>query len=403
MSLPETWSEDQNIRWKTPTPGRGWSSPVTEDGEIWLTTAFETPADPAKAEERLEANTGNQPLNLLESVRLTVLAFDRDRGKITKQIDLLEVTEPQWVHQKNSYASGTPVIEDGKLYAHFGALGTACLDTASGKVLWTNRELRVMHENGPGSSPVLWGDYLIFHMDGSDEQYIAALRKKDGELAWKTPRSGEMNANPQLKKAYGTPLVTMIEGEPVLLSPAPDWLYAYDPATGEERWKTGYDRLGFSNVPRPVIGQGMVFICTGFMKSELLGMKLGSPSTPAEIVWDYKRNVPTAPSPILVGEGLYIVSDQGGMITCLHAKTGRELWKERTDLQHVWASPLFGDGKLYFHSEDGTTLVLRPSLEGMESLAENKLEGRIMASAAAVDGALFIRTDKALYRIESGG
>ncbi len=152
--LPLTWSETENIAWKTPLPGRGWSSPVIEGNRVWLTTAFETPADPKDAEERLKANTGGQPLTLLAKVELRAIGLDLEIGTLVHDVPLLTKEKPQWVHKQNSYASPTPVIEDGKLYAHFGSYGTACLDTQSGKVLWRNQDLRVMHENGPGSCPV---------------------------------------------------------------------------------------------------------------------------------------------------------------------------------------------------------------------------------------------------------
>ncbi len=397
MKLPAKWSETENVLWKTKTPGRGWSSPIIEGQRIWLTTAFETPADPDDAKERLKSNTGSQPVNVLKSVKLHVLALDVETGKLIDDIELLEAAEPQWVHQTNSYASPTPVFEEGKLYAHFGAYGTACLDTGTKKVLWRNTELRVNHENGPGSCPILWKDLLIFHMDGSDEQYLVALDKATGEVRWKTPRSGEMNENPQLKKGYGTPIVVSLGGSEQVLSNAADWLYGYDPNTGRELWKTPYGRLGFSNVPKIVTGHGMLFMCTGFMKSELYALKADG-KHPAEIVWKYTRNVPTAPSPILVGEELYFISDQGGLITCLDAKTGDFHWRERAGGSKYWGSPLYGDGKLYFHSQDGRTLVLRPGKE-FDLLAENQLDDEIMASSAAAHDSLFIRTATALYRI----
>ncbi len=395
--LPTTWSEDKNIAWKTPIPGRGWSSPVIEGNRIWLTTAFETPADPDDAKERLKKNTGGQPLTLLAKVELHAIGLDRDSGELLHQIPLLEVEKPQWIHRQNSYASPTPIIEDGKLYAHFGAYGTACLDTESTKVLWTNQKLHVMHENGPGSCPVLWKDHLIAHMDGSDAQFVVAFEKATGKIAWKTARSGEMNKNPQLKKAYGTPLIAELGGGDQLLSNAADWLYAYDPATGDELWKMPYGRLGFSNVPRPLVGHGLIFIATGFMKSEMYAIRADGRGE-AEIAWSYRRNVPTAPSPILIGEHLYFVSDQGGLITCLNAKSGKLVWKERAGGAAYWASPLYGDGKLYFHAEEGLTLVLKPG-DRFEKIAENRLDGRIMGSAAADDDSLFIRTEEALYRI----
>ncbi|MGY8687083.1 MAG: outer membrane protein assembly factor BamB family protein, partial [Verrucomicrobiales bacterium] len=193
-------------------------------------------------------------------------------------------------------------------------------------------------------------------------------------------RSGKMNENKQLKKAYGTPLVTQLGGKDQLLSNAADWLYAYDPATGKELWKMAYGRLGFSNVARPVIGHGMIYLPTGFSKSQMFGIKADGKGK-AEIAWEYKRNVPTTPSPILVGEALYFVSDQGGLVTCLDAKSGELIWKERAGGNAHWASPLYGDGKLYFHSEEGLTMVLKPG-QAFEKLAENQLDGLIMGSAA---------------------
>ena len=219
------WDAEKNITWKTDLPGRGWSSPVISGEQVWLTTAHETLASAEATKERLKANTGGQPLIVLETVRLHAICLDRKTGKILHDIEVLTKKEPQWVHELNSYASPTPLLDKGRLYCHFGSYGTACVDTASAKVLWRNQELKVMHENGPGSTPVLWKNRVIFHMDGSDKQYIAGLDAKTGKLAWKTERSGEMNKNPQLKKAYGTPLVLAIDGKEHVVSPAADWLY----------------------------------------------------------------------------------------------------------------------------------------------------------------------------------
>ncbi|MGC4006330.1 MAG: PQQ-binding-like beta-propeller repeat protein [Pirellulales bacterium] len=235
-NLPATWSETENVVWRTPLTGRGWSSPVADDRVVWLTTAVDQPLSDEQKKERLKTNTGDQPLNVAGHVDLFAVAVDRRSGVILHEIKIHSVDDPQWIHALNSYASPTPFLRDGKLYCHFGALGNVCFDTQTRKVLWTNDELRIMHENGPGSSPVVWKDKMIFHCDGSDVQYIAALDTATGKLAWKTPRTGAMRDNPQLKKAYGTPLIVSqeIDGEPrdVLLSPAADWLYAYDPATG---------------------------------------------------------------------------------------------------------------------------------------------------------------------------
>lgn len=396
--LPLHWSGSSNVTWKTEIPGRGWSSPVIQGGQIWLTTALETLAKPEDAQRRLKTNTGDQPLTLLEKVELRAICVDRDSGKLLRDVLLLTVREPQWVHQLNSYASPTPVIEQGRLYGHFGALGTACADTRTGKVVWTNRELAVMHENGPGSSPVLWKNLLIFHMDGSDAQFAAALDKRTGKLVWKTTRSGEMHPNGQQRKSYGTPLVLEVNGKEQLISPATDWVYGYAPATGKELWKVPYGQLGFSLTPRPVAGHGMLYVATGFGRGQILAIRYASMAQP-EIVWRFNKGSPTIPSPLLVGDELYFVND-GGIFTCLDAHTGREIYRERLGGNHNTA-PLFADGRIFVFSREGVTSVIKPGKQ-FEVLAKNELPGKIMASPAAVDHALFIRTDTALYRIENG-
>lgn len=396
-NLPLEWSETKNIAWKTPLPGRGWSSPVIAGNEIWLTTAVETPITEAEKQERLKDNTGDQPLTVSGELSMRALCVDRESGQLLHDVELFVEPRPQPTHAMNSFASPTPVLADGKLYCHFGTHGTACLDTATQKVLWTNRTLHLQHENGAGSSPVLWGDVLIFHCDGSDVQFIVALDKHTGQVAWKTDRSGAMKENPQLKKAYGTPLVVEVGGRPELLSPAADWLYAYDPATGKELWKLSYGVLGFSIVPRPVAGDGMFFMCTSFLQSELLAIKLAEGGTPT-IAWRYGRQAPRMPSPLLVGKELYLLSD-GGIATCLEAASGRVLWTKRLSGNYC-ASPLLADGKIFVANRDGETTVLLPG-DKFTELAVNKLDGAIMASPAALGQALYIRTDKALYRIET--
>ncbi len=397
--LPVEWSEEKNVTWKTPLPGRGWSSPVIGAGQVWMTAARETAASDEEVEERLKENTGGQPLTLLDEATFHAICVDAASGELLHDIELFSIDDPQWVHRFNSYASPTPVVEAGRVYCHFGTFGTACVDAASGEVLWRNLDLHCMHENGPGSSPVLVGGHLIIHMDGSDEQYVAALDKADGSLAWKAMRSGELRDNPQLKKAYGTPILIQRDGRDELVSPAANWVYGYDPETGRERWKVDYEVLGFSNVARPVTGDGMLFLSTCFMRAEMLGIRLGGQP---EIAWRYGKSVPKTPSPIYVDGLLYFVGDSGGLATCLDAKTGEEVWRERISGGKYWAAPLHAAGKIYFHSEAGVTTVLEAGRE-FKVVAENRIDGKLMASAAVSGDALFLRSDTALYRIERGG
>lgn len=393
--LPLTFSETSGVAWKTPLPGRGHSTPVVLGDRLWLTTALEKAADPAEAERRLKANTGDQPVTVLASVSLRALCVDRSTGRLLHDLELLNVAEPQWSHQLNSYASPSPVVENGRLYAHFGSLGTACLDTESLQVLWTNRELQVMHENGPGSSPVLWQDKLIVHFDGSDAQFIAAFDTASGKVAWKTARSGEMDPRPQQRKAYGTPLIVEMNGAPVVVSPAANWVYGYEPASGHELWKIAYDGLGFSMPVRPVADAERFYVGTSYGKSQVLAVKFAGVKTP-EVAWRNPKNAPKMASPVLAN-GLLFYVDDGGILSCVEPATGEVHYRERLGGKFS-ASPIAANGKLYFCSREGVVSVV-PAEKTFRIEAQNSLDGALMASPVALDGALYLRTEAALYRI----
>ncbi|MGC4006329.1 MAG: PQQ-binding-like beta-propeller repeat protein [Pirellulales bacterium] len=150
-------------------------------------------------------------------------------------------------------------------------------------------------------------------------------------------------------------------------------------------------------MPRPVAGHGMVYLCTTYMKSELLAITLPT-KTGAEptIAWRSKKSIPNMPSPLLVGEELYLVHDNG-VASCLDAKTGREHWSQRLGGKFC-SSPLYADGKIYIGNREGETVVLRPGTT-FEKTAVNKLDGEIMAAPMALDDGLYVRTDKALYKL----
>jgi outer membrane protein assembly factor BamB len=397
QGVPLQWSETKGTTWKTAIPGRGWSSPVAEDGQIWMTTAHETEATEEEREKLLIGNTGSQPLSTVSSIKLQAVCVETKSGKLVCEVPLLDIAFPDPIHFLNSFASPTPIIENGRLYCHFGTHGTVCVDTKTQKVVWKSQDLHLKHENGPGGSPILWGNRVIFHCDGSDVQYIAALDKHTGEIAWKTDRSGKMNDNPQLKKSYGTPHIVKIDGTDQLVSPGADWLYFYDPATGQELHKVAYGELGFSIVPRPLVGHGMIYMCTSFMRSQLIAFRYDGVDKP-EIAWRYKKGVSNQPSPILVRDRIYFVSDKGGIVTCLNAKTGEKVWTERLGGNYS-ASPLYADGRIYFSNREGVTSVLEPG-ERFKLLAKNRLAGGHMASLIPIDGAIFARTEKTLYRLD---
>jgi outer membrane protein assembly factor BamB len=373
--LPLTWSEAENIAWKTPIPGKGWSSPVVLGHQIWMTTA------------------------LLDGHSLRAVGVDRSRGRILHDVEVFHVENPVQVNPKNSHASPTSVVEPGRLYVHFGTMGTACISTDTGDTIWTNNDLKLDHSVGPGSSLVVYRNLLIVTCDGIDVQYVIALDKNTGKKVWKTNRSGKMHDSPDRRKAFSTPSVVSIGGRDELISAAANQVIAYDPLSGSELWKVRYD--GYSNVPRPVFGDSLIFIGTGFDKAQLWAIRPGEQGdvTSTNVAWKYTREAPLDPTPVFVGHELYVVSDNG-IVTCLDAKTGHEYWRHRLRGSFN-ASPIAADGRVYFFAESGDTCVIEPNPNEYKELAVNHLEGRVMASPAVVGHSIILRTDKFLYQIES--
>lgn len=400
VDLPVKWNETENIRWKVTVPGQGHSSPVLVDGQIWLTTALTTELSEEEKKDRLKSAKNPKELNLVGSLSLRAMCFDAQSGKQLRDIELLAVAEPEPIHYTNTYASPTPLLYQGKLIAHFGTYGTVCVDCESGNVQWRNDELKVNHQNGPGSSPLVWDDLVIMHMDGIDHQFIAALNLSDGKLVWKTDRSGETHPVPEMKKAYCTPVVVETDRGPELISAAANWVYGYHPRTGSELWKAHYGDLGFSTVPAPVIGHDMAYVCTSFTKSQLLAVRYGGRGdvTQSHIVWKSDSQIPKKPSLLLVGERLFVCNDTG-ILTCLNALNGKEEWRARVG-GNFSASPLLANGLVYIFNQEGKTTIFKAN-GPFEVVAENELAEGCHASPAVDGRALIIRTATQLYRIEN--
>jgi outer membrane protein assembly factor BamB len=394
--LPETWSETSGVHWRKELPGRGHSTPIVVGDHLWLTTAIEKTASTDQAKTKLASNTGDQPLTVLESVSLHVLCVEKLSGEILHDLEVLNVKDPQWAHTLNSYASPSPIFAAGRLYAHFGSFGTICMDTSNQAILWKNQELHIMHENGPGSTPILHGKHLIIHFDGSDHQFIAAFDINTGKVAWKTARSGSMDPRPQQRKAYGTPLMVTMNEQPVVVSPAADWVYGYEPETGRELWKVAYEGLGFSMSVCPVADAERVYISTSFGKSQVIALNYKGLKSP-EITWRNNKNAPKMCSPVLTNDLLFYIDD-GGIVSCIDPKTGEAHYRERLGGKFS-ASPIVVEGKIYFASREGVVTVIAAE-KTFKILSQNTLDGSLMASPVAVDHTLYLRTDKALYRIE---
>ncbi len=397
--LPLTWSESENIKWKTDIAGEGHSSPVISGDQIWLTTAITAELSPEEQQKRLSTLKNSNGLKIVGELTLQAVQIDRESGEIKRQVVLFTIPNPEPKHALNSYASPTPVIAGDRVFFHFGTYGTAGIDRTSGEVLWKNDTLKLEHQNGPGSSPAVWQDRVIIHLDGTDTQSIVALYAATGKVVWQTKRSGEMDKTPELQKAYGTPLILEINDRPLVISSAANWVYGYDARDGKEIWKASYGKLGFSTVPRPVISEDTVYIATSYMQSRLVAVKFTGEGdvTGSHIRWTSDRQIPQKPSLIALGGRLYFVSDQG-IVRSLKADNGEEVWFARLDGDYS-ASPLEAEGRLYFFNQDGVCTVLEAG-DAYKELAKNKLDGGFMASPAVAGNALFLRTATSLYRIE---
>ena len=365
LGLPLTWSPTEHVVWKTDIPGLGWSSPAIAGGKIWLTTGVD------------------------DGRSLRVLRLDAASGAAEQSIEVFAPAEPGSVHAKNSHASPTPVIDGERVFVHFGSHGTACL-SREGEILWKTK-LDYNHRHGPAGSPVVVGDLLVIACDGTDVQFVVALDKATGQEVWRKPRvEGRM--------AYSTPTVVTVEGKPLVVSCGGEFVVAFAPENGEERWRFRYPG-GYSNVPRPVTGFGLAFVSSGYDTPVFYALPLDGTGELGDdrVAWKSTKAAPRNASPLLVGDELYLVSDNG-VISCLDARSGDIHWQERLG-GDCTASPLLADGRIYITDENGVTKVIAPG-KTFQELATNELPGRTLASLAAADGALFLRTDTAIYRLD---
>lgn len=372
---PTEWGPGKNVAWKVEVPGKGWSSPVVGGGRVYLTTAM----------PQGEGNTADQSLR--------ALCLDAKTGRTLwdKEVFKQDGKTAPAIHSKNSHASPTPVVEGDRLFVHFGHQGTACLNAKDGTVLWKNRELTYQPVHGNGGSPVADGKHVFVCVDGPDRRSVVALDKGTGKVAWEFKRP-QPAARPF---SFSTPLVVEQHGRRVVVAPGSGVVNGVDAETGKELWSFKYD--GYSVVPRPVAGHGLVYLSTGYDRASLLAIKV-RPDFRAEVAWKASQDAPNNPSPLLVGGELYMVSDNG-IATCLDARTGKPHWRERVPGQYS-ASPVAAGGYVYLQSEDGVGTVLKAGTE-FEVVATNKLGERTQASYAVDGDALLIRTETHLYRIES--
>ncbi|MDP6443815.1 MAG: PQQ-binding-like beta-propeller repeat protein [Pirellulaceae bacterium] len=370
--LPAQWDSETNVAWRKEIPGEGWSSPAIFNGRVYLTTAR-----PADGEKQYD---------------LSLVILDAESGKLIKVVGVFKQdAQAPKIHRKNSHASPTPLIHENRVYIHFGHQGTACLNL-DGEVRWSNDTIEYSPVHGNGGTPIIVGDKLIFGCDGASDPFVLALDKDSGEIAWKTSRESTASR----KFSFSTAQAIEVNGKTQVITPASNVVCSLDPENGDEIWRVTYD--GYSVIPRPVVGDGLIYICTGYNTPSLLAIRPDGKGdvTDTHVEWTLRKAIPHTPSPLLIGDELYIVSDRG-IASCLDAKTGDQHWQKRLG-GGFSASPVFADGKIYLQSEEGVGHVLKPG-KTFSEISKNELNERTLASYGVVDGALFIRSQRHLYRI----
>ena len=368
--LPIKWSRTEGIAWKTNLDGVAWSSPICVDKQVFLTNAL------LKGEE----------------LKLEVLAINFETGAINWRIPLFQYSSQPRIHRKNSYASPTPFYENGRIFVHFGNLGTACI-TLRGEIIWkTKLEYSPVH--GSGASPVIYNNLLLLSADGANNPKLYALNKNDGTVRW------EVNRDSNAKKSFSfcTPTVIQWQGKPLIVSPASDYVFAYD-LEGKQVWKFNYPN-GYSVVPRPVYNKGIVYVSSGYDSPVLYAIKLGGMGdiTDSHLAWKTRKGVPRNSSFLVVDDLLFMAADNG-VVSCLDSTNGEVKWVKRV-AGSCSSSLLYASGKIYLTDESGITYIFLSKNE-FKLIETNELNERTLASPVPHKGFLLIRTELGLWKIAS--
>jgi outer membrane protein assembly factor BamB len=385
--IPLAWdgASGKNIAWRTPLEGLGHSSPVIGGDMIWFTSAT------------------------ADGTKQFVYGIDRHSGKIVHHQVVFENAAPEELGNPiNNYAAPSPVLEEDALYVHFGTYGTARIDPATGKKVWERRDINARHFRGPGSSPIIYGDLIILTFDGIDQQYVTALDKKTGKSVWKTARTtdygdldkeGKPTRDGDMRKAYHTPGVFEMGGKEVLVSIGSRAAFGYELATGKELWTIRHG--GFNAAIPPLRFQDMLILNTGSERAHTICVriddKMSGDITDSHVLWDREKRNASEAAPVVVNGTLYQTT-RGGIVSAADVKTGKDLWDDRLAGKHVPAPLVLGD-KMLFCNDRGECFLVRASPEKFEILGQSQLGEQITASPAEADGALYIRSSGALYKI----
>jgi outer membrane protein assembly factor BamB len=383
-NIPLKWDES-TIKWKTQIHDYGYSSPVVYDNQIWVTTA--------------------KP----DGKELYAVCIDFRTGEMIYDIKVFTPNEVEGKHSLNTYASPTPCIEKGFVYVHYGSLGTACINSSNGSILWKRTDFKCKHIQGPASSPVIYKNLLILHFEGTDVRYIVALDKSNGELIWRSDRPAEpYEPLTEIgRKAYTTPLLINVKGHDMLISNGSAICIAYDPNNGREIWRVVNGAE--STIAMPITEKEIVYWYAGYMVAgdgssftELLAVNPDGTGdiTRTNVIWKKRdglsRNQCLTP---VIKDGLIYSVNTRNMLMCLDAATGEEVWSTHVTSNYD-ASPIYVNGNIWFFSVKGESLAIKAGRK-YEVIAHNQMDSGIWATPAILRNSVILRTQKYLYRIGS--
>lgn len=397
---PTEWSENKNIRWKTAIPGQGHATPIVWGDTVFVTSAVETNKQielaPIEEPRRRRGRRGRSAVP--SSVhQFVIFAINRSDGSVRWQQTAREEVPHEGTHQTGSWAANSPITDGEHVYAYFGSRGLYCYDM-QGNLQWEKDlgDMSTRRSFGEGSSPALYGDVIVVNWDHEGDSFIVALDKRTGEELWKVDRDESTS--------WATPIVVEHNGPPQVIVNATNRTRGYDLATGKVLWECG--GMTANTIPSPVTANGIVYVTSGFRGNALQAIRLadakGDITGAAAIVWDYDRDTPYVPSPLLYGDMLYFLKHNRGMLSAFNASTGEAYYgPERLEgISDVYASPVGAGDRIYISDRDGVTLVIKHG-STLEVLAENILDDGFNASPAIVGKEIFLRGNKSLYCIAS--
>ena len=390
---PITWSETNHVRWKTPLPGVGHSTPVIWADRIFLTAAAPYGEMMEPVYNMASGAHDNHPVT--QRHEYIVLALNRSDGRILWRTIVRRDLPHEGGHYTGSHASASPVTDGQHVYAFFGSHGLYCLDV-EGKVVWERNMGRMdtKHAHGEGSSPALHGDMVVINWDHEGDSFVAGLDKRTGKTRWRKDRD-ELTS-------WSSPLVVEHQGRAQVVVSATGRVRGYDLKTGEVIWECG--GLSRNVVASPVAGHGMVFVANSYDRQAMLAIRLegatGDITGTDQVAWSHNRLTPYVPSPLLYGDTLYFLRHLQGILSCVDARTGetRHGPFRLNGIDMVFASPAGAANRIYIADRNGATMVFQHGAEPAP-LALNHLDDAFSASPVLVDRELYLRGEKALYCI----